>query len=117
MENFGDIFNWSNATYANKVKPEHILWIDFTGLPAAGLGTNNEHDFQRGHDFVPRLRDEPKDKKGRQGELKAALAANGHEFGGYGGASPLPLLGDRSSWDAGDLRYDETITQEYEVNF
>ena len=114
MENFGDIFNWSNATYATKVKPEHILWIDFTGLPAAGLGTNNEHDFQRGHDFVPRLRDEPKDKKGRQGELKAALAANGHEFGGYGGASPLPLLGDRSSWDAGDLRYDETITQEYE---
>lgn len=114
MDDFGDIFDWTNSGYTNKVKPEHILWIDFTGLPAAGLGTNNEQDFQGGHDFVPRLRDEPKDKKGRQGELKAALAANGHEFGGYGGASPLPLLADRSSWDAGDLRYDETFTQEYE---
>ena len=77
----------------NKVKPEHILWIDFTGLPAAGLDTNGEANYQRGHDFVPRLRDEPKDKKGRQGELKAALAANGHEFGGYGGGSPLTFIG------------------------
>ena len=73
MDDFGDIFDWSNSGYTNKVKPEHILWIDFTGLPAAGLGTNNEANFQGGHDFVPRLRDEPKDKKGRQGELKAAL--------------------------------------------
>ena len=110
---FGDVYDWSNATFSNKVKPEHILWIDFTGLPAAGLNTNNEQDYQRGHDFVPRLRDEPKDKKGRQNELKAALAANGHEFGGYGGGSPLPLLADRSSWDNGDLRYDKTFTQEY----
>jgi len=114
MDNFGDVYNWSNAGYSNKVKSEHILWIDFTGLPAKGLSTNNEHDYQRGHDYVPRLRDEPKDKKGRQGELKAALAANDHEFGGYGGASPLPLLADRSSWDAGDLRYDVTIATEYE---
>jgi hypothetical protein len=114
MDNFSDVYNWTNAGYTGKVKPEHILWIDFTGIPAKGLNTNGDHNYQRGHDFVPRLRDEPKDKKGRQNELKAALKANGHEFGGYGGGSPLPLLADRSSWDTGDLRYDETVTGEYE---
>ena len=55
MENFGDVYDWTNATYSNKVKPEHILWIDFTGLPAAGLNTNGEANYQRGHDFVPDL--------------------------------------------------------------
>ena len=62
MENFGDVYDWSNSGYTGKVKPEHILWIDFTGLPAKGLGTNNEDNYQSGHDYVPRLRDEPKDK-------------------------------------------------------
>ena len=76
MDNFGDIFNWTNAGYNNKVKPEHILWIDFTGLPAKGLTTNNEDNFQGGHDFVPRLRDEPKDKSGRQGLLIQTALAN-----------------------------------------
>lgn len=113
MDNFGDVYDWSNAGYTNKVKPEHILWIDFTGLPAKGLGTNNEENYQSGHDYVPRLRDEPKDKS-QKSSLVTALNANGHEFGGYGGASPLPVAADRSSWDTGDLRYDETITKEYE---
>lgn len=114
MSKFEDVYNWSNAGYMNKVNSEHILWIDFTGLAAIGMTTNGESDYQSGHDFVPRLRDEPKDKSGRQGELITALAKNDHEFGGYGGASPLPLLADRSSWDAGDLRYDASITGEYE---
>ena len=113
MDNFGDVYNWSNAGYTDKVKPEHILWIDFTGLPAKGLGTNNEDNYQSGHDYVPRLRDDPIEHA-QKSELVAALNANGQEFGGYGGASPLPVAADRSSWDTGDLRYDETITNEYE---
>ena len=49
MENFGDVYNWSDATYSTKVKPEHILWIDFTGLPAAGLDTNGEANLSLIH--------------------------------------------------------------------
>ena len=42
MDNFGDVYNWTNAGYTGKVKAEHILWIDFTGIPAKGLNTNGE---------------------------------------------------------------------------
>ena len=113
MENFGDVYGWNETTFDTQVKPEHILWIDYAGIVAAGLNTESQQSFTRGHDYQPRIRDEPKDKS-RQEELKAVLAANDHEFGGYGGASPLPLLADRSSWDEGDLRYDETVASEYE---
>ena len=112
MDDFADVYGWDNTTLSTQVNDEHILWIDFAGTSADGMNTNVQFEYRHGHDFQPRLRDEPKDKS-RRPELVVALNANDHDFGGYGGASPLPLVADRSSWDDGDLRYDKTFTQEY----
>ena len=68
MDNIGDVYNWNNATYSTKVKPEHILWIDFTGLPAVGLDTNGEASYQRVQDLFLRLKDNPRNKKVKKNE-------------------------------------------------
>ena len=37
MDNFEDVFDWTNSGFTNKVKPEHILWIDYTGIAAKNM--------------------------------------------------------------------------------
>lgn len=114
MANFEDVYNWRGTTPASPAKAEHILWIDFAGISGNGVvGSPLARSNQMYEEFNPRLRDEPLNK-GEKNALKAALAANGDALTGYGARVPLPDLADQANWQAGDLRYDATITQSYE---
>lgn len=112
MEKFEDIYGYSSTTPSTQVKPEHIMWVDYSGASGLNQGTMQANNGMT-NEFNPRLRDEPKNKK-QKNALKSALKANNHAFTGFGAQVPLPDLAKRSTWEDGDLRYDATILTHYE---
>ena len=112
MEKFEDVYGYSSTTPSTQVKPEHIMWVDYSGASGLNQGTMQANNGMT-NEFNPRLRDEPKNKK-QKNALKSALAANNHAFTGFGAQVPLPDLAKRSTWEDGDLRYDATILTHYE---
>ena len=46
--------------------------------------------------------------------ISIALKSNNEDFTGWAGCVPLPDMADQSKWQSGDLRYEKTVTQEYE---
>mgnify|MGYP001169629136 FL=1 len=112
MDDFADVYNFSNKTWDNQVNNEHIFWIDFPGAPGLGMNVQQRSNTMF-EEYSPRLRDEPKNK-GDKNALKAALKSNNEDFTGWAGCVPLPDMADQSKWQSGDLRYEKTVTQEYE---
>ena len=112
MEKFEDVYGYSSTTPSTQVKPEHIMWVDYSGASGLNQGTMQANNGMT-NEFNPRLRDEPKNKK-QKNALKSALKANNHAFTGFGAQVPLPELAKRSTWEDGDLRYDATILTHYE---
>ena len=106
LDNFEDLFDRSNQLMTRN--NEQIFVIDY-----ASNAVSYELGTRRTDDYNPRIRDEPANGA-EKNALKAALKANGDDMTGFGWAIPLPELADASNWQAGDLRYDATIVQEYE---
>ncbi|MFB9056886.1 RagB/SusD family nutrient uptake outer membrane protein [Mariniflexile ostreae] len=107
LDNYADVFDQSDPF--NQYNDEHIFVIDYSGSDAVEDELRqNRTDF-----FNPRLRDEPKDPS-QKAALIAALKTNNDNMTGYGKAIPLPEFADRTNWQVGDLRYDASITTNYE---
>lgn len=108
LPNFADVFNQKDPT--KQYNDEIIFAIDFHGVGSV------EADFQstRVNHYNPRVvKDEPKDQT-KLKAFQAMLASRNEEMNGYGKAIPLPELARRENWEAGDLRYDETIITSYQ---
>ena len=107
LDDYASVFDQSDPD--NQYNDELIFVVDFTGIAAV----DNTFKNDRTDHFNPRIRDEPKNPDQKQ-DLIAALAANNDNMTGFGKAIPLPEFALRSNWQEGDLRYDASITQEYE---
>ncbi|SHF00367.1 Starch-binding associating with outer membrane [Mariniphaga anaerophila] len=110
LDNFADVFDQKDSY--NQYNDEIIFAVDFFGRDAI----DDVFKQSRQNWYNPRIdKDEPlrRNEPGVSAAFKQALNERNEWMAGYGKMIPLPELARAENWEDGDLRYSETIIQEY----